>query len=131
MDGSGNLILAYVLIGVGFLLLSTQIKKVLPELIAGKTAEGNKRAFLGIRPSDPDTEDGVPIAEVLPETAAFKSGMKAGDVVYEYNGNKITDFESLSKVTRSLPPGTKVTIKVRRGQETVELKAELGERTDE
>lgn len=117
--------------GVGFLLLSTQIKKVLPELIAGKTAEGTKRAFLGIRPAETDTEDGVPIAEVLAGTAADKSGMKSGDVVFEYNGNKITDFESLSKVTRSLPPGTKVTLKARRGKETVELKAELGERTDE
>ena len=117
--------------GVGFLLLSAQIKKVLPELIAGKTVEGGKRAFLGIMPSDPDTEDGVPIGTVLPNSAAFKAGIKPGDVVFEYNGNKITDFESLAKVTRSLPPGTKVTLKVRRGKETVDLNAELGERTDE
>src|SRR5579862_5723288 len=114
--------------GVGFLLMDAEIKKVLPDLIAGKTVEAIKRTFLGVGPDQADEGDGAHIAQVEPDSAASKAGIKPGDIIFEYNGKKVIDFEGLSKITRSLKPGTEVTMKVKRGDKTVELKATLTER---
>ena len=117
--------------GVGFLLMSCEIKKALPDLLAGKQVEGVKHGFLGVQVSELhyDAEDGAHIGEVLPGSAAEKAGMKAGDVVIEYNGKKVRNWVLLTKITRALDPGQTVTLKVRRAAQTLDLKITLSEPT--
>lgn len=115
--------------GVGFLLLSCEIKKSLADLIAGKQVEGSQHGFLGVMGSNvySEAEDGAHIGDVVAGSAAEKGGVKSGDIVIEYNGKKIRNWVLLSKITQSLNPGADVTLKVKRGAQTLDLKVKLGE----
>lgn len=60
---------------------------------------------------------------VFPNSAAEKAGLKEGDIILEFNGEKITQKNSLSKIIMKYNPGDKVLIKIlREGKEkTIEL----------
>ncbi len=115
--------------GVGFLLNSCEIQRALPDLIAGKQVEGSKHGFLGVQVSELhyDAEDGAHIGLVLEGSAAEKAGVKAGDVVVEYNGKRVKSWLLLTKITKSLNPGQTANLKVKRGGEMLDLKVTLGE----
>lgn len=60
---------------------------------------------------------------IFPNSAAEKAGLKEGDIILEFNGEKITQKNSLSKIIMKYNPGDKVLIKIlREGKEkTIEL----------
>ncbi|MCX6789384.1 MAG: trypsin-like peptidase domain-containing protein [Candidatus Gribaldobacteria bacterium] len=66
-------------------------------------------------------------AAVTPGSAADKAGLKAGDIILEVDGVKITQSNSLSKMIRSHLPNDKITLKVLRGKEELTIEATLGE----
>ena len=68
------------------------------------------------------------IACVLPDTPARKAGIKPGDVIVEFAGKPVDDFASLQLLVNDSQPGDEVDLKVRRGEETVELKLVIGKR---
>jgi serine protease Do len=62
------------------------------------------RAWLGVLLADaPD--GGVEIVEVLPESPATLSGLRAGDLVIEVSGRPAYDTKSLARVVREARPG--------------------------
>ncbi|MEI6233005.1 MAG: trypsin-like peptidase domain-containing protein [Planctomycetota bacterium] len=115
--------------GVGFLLLTCEIKKSLPSLLEGKTIDGIQHGFMGVTMDEKhfESEVGAYIGEVLTGSAADKGGVKSGDIVIEYNGKKVRNWVMLTKITRSLDPGAIANLKVKRGTQTVDLKVVLGE----
>ncbi len=51
---------------------------------------------------------------VTPKSPAEKAGIKGGDIILEFNGQKITQENSLSKIVSQYNPGEKVTLKILR-----------------
>ncbi len=62
-------------------------------------------------------DNGVLVAEVVPDSPAEEAGLKAGDVILSVDGKKIEDAEDLSRTIRRLKPETEVTLAfVRKGK---------------
>jgi len=65
---------------------------------------------------------------VMPDSPAEKAGLKAEDRVIELNGEKISLEKSLGFLIQKYNVGDTVKLKVKRGEEALELEAVLGER---
>ncbi len=78
----------------------------------------------------PNTE-GVLVAAITdPNTPGAKAGLKAGDVIIEFNGQKVTESGELQKAVGNSPVGSQVTLTVLRDGKPVQLKATLEELPD-
>ncbi|HWQ91413.1 MAG TPA: DegQ family serine endoprotease [Clostridia bacterium] len=80
----------------------------------------------------PDESSGVLVGGVSPDSAAQQAGVREGDIVMAVNGKKVTDPQTLQLIVSQTPPGSKVTLRVLRGQPgrkavEKELSATLGE----
>lgn len=65
---------------------------------------------------------------IFPGSPAEKIGLREGDVILEFNGEKITSENPLAQIISKYNPGDKITLKVlREGQEKI-FQVELGER---
>ena len=74
---------------------------------------------LGVRFED--TEGGVQLAEVSPGSLAERTGLKAGDRLVEMAGSAVgKSLQALASVRRQ-PPGTWLPVRVRRGEELLDL----------
>lgn len=65
---------------------------------------------------------------VVAESPAAKSGLKEGDIILEINGEKLDQGKTLASLIQKYQVGVEVKLKVKRGSETLELKAILEER---
>ncbi len=61
---------------------------------------------------------------------AADAGIKEGDIILEFNGEKINQENSLAKLIQKYNPGDKVTLKILRGKEELSLEVTLDERTE-
>lgn len=97
-------------IGVGFAIPSNFAKRVAFDIINdGSTTHGLLGAMVADVTDDPamadSTTTGAAIQEVTPGGPAEKAGLKAGDVVTEFNGIPITSKTDLTAQVRVLPAG--------------------------
>ncbi len=67
---------------------------------------------------------------VTPGSAADKAGLKAGDIILELNGEKITQDNSLAKILSKYNPEDKVTLKILRNNKEINVAVVLGERSE-
>jgi serine protease Do len=96
------------------------------------------RSYLGIGVAEIDAqraktlklaeERGVEITRVEPDSPAEKAGLKAGDVVLEYNGQRVEGTEQFMRLVRETPPGRKVTLLISREGTTQTVTATIGRR---
>ena len=57
---------------------------------------------------------------IFPGSAAEKVGLKEGDIILEFNGEKITTDNTLAKIIMKYNPGDKITLKIlREGEEKI------------
>jgi len=122
-------------VGIGFAIPINLAKYVTEQLIEkGKVVRG----YLGVRIEDVTPElaeaynlerpRGAIITEVVEGTPADKAGLKAGDIIVEFNGREVEDMNSLRIIVAETPPGTKVKIKViREGGKEKEFTVRLTE----
>lgn len=121
-------------IGIGFAVPSELAVPIVAQLIEfGKTSRG----WLGVV-IQPVTEeiaegldlsdtDGVLVAGVPEDGPAFKSGIKAGDVILKFNGEKVAEPRELSRLVAESKVGSKVTVDLWRNGETLTKDVTLGE----
>jgi S1-C subfamily serine protease len=75
------------------------------------------------------TEDyGVEITRVEENSPAEKAGVKPGDVVLEYNGQRVEGMEQFGRMVRETPPGREVKLTISRNGAPQTLAAVLGSR---
>ncbi len=70
-------------------------------------------------------EDGVRVSGVRKDTPAEKAGLLAGDIITALDGQPIRNLEDYSVLLFRHQPGDEVTVTVRRGEQTLDLKAVL------
>jgi len=69
-------------------------------------------------------------AAIYSGSAAEKAGLKEGDIILEFNGERITLENTLAKIIMKYNPGDKVILKIlREGKEKI-IQATLGERSE-
>lgn len=73
-------------------------------------------------------EYGVEVTTVEPESPADKAGLKPGDVVLEYNGQRVEGTQQFVRFVRETPPGRAVRLTVFRNGSTQTLTATVSER---
>lgn len=71
---------------------------------------------------------GVEITRVEESSPAEKAGVKPGDVVLEYNGQRVEGMEQFGRMVRETPPGREVKLTISRNGTTQTLTAALGSR---
>jgi len=67
---------------------------------------------------------------IFPGSAAEKAGLQEGDIVLEFNNEKITTENHLRKIIIKYQPGDEVTLKVLRDEEQKTIKVTLGEQKE-
>lgn len=77
-----------------------------------------------------EVPDGVAIQQVTPGGAAERAGIRSGDIVTSVNGNEIRYPTQLQKIITSLQPDEKVTLGIRRGDESLSIELSLGSRAE-
>jgi serine protease Do len=123
--------------GVGFAVPTSMAKPVYESLAkTGKVVRG----YMGVAIQDltPDlansfglkTTDGVLISDVTADSPAEEGGIKQGDVIVEYQGERTEDPAMLQRMVTRTPVGTKATIKVLRDGREKQLTVTIGEQPD-
>jgi S1-C subfamily serine protease len=84
------------------------------------------RGFLGI--GHEETDDGVRVTTVMPDTAAAKVGIQAGDIIAEVDGEKVDSAMRLVQLVGDRKPGDVVRITYVRQGKASNVKATLGKR---
>lgn len=82
------------------------------------------KPVLGVR-GKPDSKV-AEIAEVVSGSPADFAGFKVGDIVEEFGGMSISDFQSLRNAVAETMPGERLPCWVRRGEERKRLSVEIG-----
>ena len=120
-------------IGIGFSIPSNSAKIVINQLIEfGET----KRGWLGVRIQDVtkeiaevenlDEPRGALVASVAPNSPSEKAGVKAGDIILEFNGERIQEMKELPIIVARTEVGKKVKVKIWRNKKEIIKTITLG-----
>ena len=120
-------------IGIGFAIPSNPASKVIKQLINyGET----KRGWLGVRIQEVTKEiadveklenpEGALVASVSINSPADKAGIRAGDIILEFDGKKVDTMRKLPKLVAETEVGKKVTLKIWRDRKLISKKVLLG-----
>ena len=120
-------------IGIGFAIPSNPASKVISQLIKyGET----KRGWLGVRIQQVTKEiaevekleepEGALVASVAEKSPADKGGIKAGDIILEFDGKKVDTMRTLPKLVAATEVGKRVKVKVWRNQKLISKNVTLG-----
>ena len=120
-------------IGIGFAIPANAASNVINQLIKfGET----KRGWLGVRIQEVTKEiaevkklkkpQGALVASVGDNSPADKAGIKAGDIILNFDGKKIDTMRALPKVVASTQVGKSVELKIWRNKKLITKRLILG-----
>ena len=120
-------------IGIGFAIPANAASIVIDQLIQfGET----KRGWLGVRIQEVTKEiaeveklkkpQGALVASVGDNSPADKAGIKAGDIILNFDGKKIDTMRTLPKVVASTQVGKSVELKIWRNKKLISKRLILG-----
>ncbi len=114
-------------IGLGFAIPSNYAIRVANELIeSGEASHGLLGATVTDAAFNQDAVvSGATIDSVSPGGAADRAGIRAGDIVTQFNGLPITNRIDLTAQVRKLPGGTETTVTYVRGGQSFTVKVTL------
>ena len=120
-------------IGIGFAIPANAASNIINQLIKfGET----KRGWLGVRIQEVTKEiaeveklkkpQGALVASVGENSPADKAGVKAGDIILNFDGKKIDTMRTLPKVVASTEVGKSVELKIWRNKKLISKRLVLG-----
>ena len=120
-------------IGIGFAIPANAASNVIDQLINfGET----RRGWLGVRIQEVTKEiaeavklkktEGALVASVGEKSPADKAGIKAGDIILEFDGKKIDVMRTLPKVVAGTEVGKNVQLKIWRNKKLITKKLTFG-----
>ena len=120
-------------IGIGFSIPSNSAQVVISQLIEfGET----KRGWLGVRIQDVtkeiadveklDKPRGALVASVAENSPSEKAGIQAGDIILEFNGEKINQMKELPAIVARTEVGKDVQVKIWRNKKEITKNVILG-----
>ncbi len=120
-------------IGIGFSIPSNSAKIVIDQLLEfGET----KRGWLGVRIQDVtkeiaevenlDEPRGALVASVAENSPSEKAGVKAGDIILEFDGQRIQEMKQLPMIVAKTEVGKKVKVKIWRNKKEISKDIILG-----
>lgn len=68
------------------------------------------------------------LGRVTPNSPASRAGLKEGDIVKKWGGKEISNYDEMLKTLAATKPHAEVTLEVKRGDETKEIKVKIGYR---
>jgi Do/DeqQ family serine protease len=121
-------------IGLGFAIPSNMARSVMDQLInTGKVRRGQLGLVVLPIPSEEASKlgvtqgPGVVVYQVQGGSGADRAGLRQGDVITALNGQGVTDPNSFRNAIASTPPGTEITLTVKRDRSERQVHATLGE----
>ena len=87
-----------------------------------------RRASLGTVPDFAFPGPGVRVSGVVPDSPAAQAAIREGDILTRVNGTAVANLQEYSNLLRTLTPGQRVTVVVRRGAEELTIEVTLAER---
>ncbi len=120
-------------IGIGFAIPSNDASNIIDQLIKyGET----RRGWLGVRIQEVTKEiaeveklekaKGALVASVSEGSPADKAGLKAGDIILEFDGKKIDTMKELPKAVANTKVGKSVVLKIWREENLISKRLVLG-----
>jgi len=123
-------------IGLGFAIPSNMARNVMDQLInTGKVRRGQLGIVVLPIPSEEASSlgvkegPGVVVYQVQAGSGAERAGLRRGDVITALNGQAVTDPNSFRNAVASTPPGSEITLTVKRDGSERQVRATLGEFT--
>ncbi|MGR3436625.1 MAG: S1C family serine protease [Shimia sp.] len=123
--------------GIGFAVPSDLAERIVADLADDGSIE---RGWLGVqlRPVTDEVADvlglasgdGAVVAEVLEDTPAEATGLRAGDIVLTLDGTEIGDVRDLTRAVGALAPGSEIALEVLRRGDRTAIEVTLGDRPD-
>jgi len=124
-------------IGIGFAIPVNLAKPVLAQL----ASEGHVvRGWLGvsIQPVTPELAKSLKLSEtqgalvssVTEDSPAAKAGLKPGDVIVEFNGQRVARSDRLPNVVATTPIGREVSLSIMRDGKSMQLTAKVAQQAE-
>lgn len=121
--------------GIGFAIPASLARQVMDQIVS----QGNvTRGWIGIEAQDITPElaesfklpaaEGALIAGVLRNSPAEKAGLRAGDVLLTIENKPISDTSSMLNLIAALTPNKKVTFKIARAEQRLNIAVLIGKR---
>jgi serine protease Do len=125
-------------LGIGFAIPIDTARQILAELIkTGKVTRG----WLGVniqrvtpeiaKALELENSSGALVANVMEDSPAAKAGVRTGDVIVEFAGEKVADSSKLPAIVAGTDVGETVKMTVIRDKKRVPLSVKLGELKEE
>ena len=125
-------------IGIGFAIPSNMVKNLTSQMVEFGQVKRGELGILGAELNSElakamkvDAQRGAFVSQVLPNSAAAKAGIKAGDVVVSMNGKPLSSFAALRAEVGTLPIGTKLQLGLLRDGKPVSVTVELQQSTQD
>ncbi|AUI85266.1 serine endoprotease DegQ [Vibrio azureus] len=121
-------------VGIGFAIPSNMMKNLTEQILEFGEV---KRGMLGVQGGEVTSElaealgyessKGAFVSQVVPDSAADKAGLQAGDIIVAINGKSIETFSELRAKVATLGAGKEVKLGVVRDGQKKDFKVTLGE----
>ncbi|CAI8883408.1 serine endoprotease DegP [Kosakonia sp. YIM B13611] len=119
-------------IGIGFAIPSNMVKNLTGQMVEFGQVRRGELGIMGTELNSElakamkvDAQRGAFVSQVMPNSAAAKAGVKAGDVITSLNGKPISSFAALRAEVGSMPIGSKVALGLLRDGKPVNITIEL------
>lgn len=90
--------------------------------------QSGARPWFGSVPDFGQNPQGLKFADITEGSPAHQAGLRGGDILIEFEGKPIQNLYDFTYALRAHKPGDEVTVKVLRGEQTIEAKVVLAQR---